>query len=218
VSAAVVLLVAGRVAAAQPAPPGPSPLLSPSTAPPTAAYRLLPEVPPETPSEPGLAVGQFAAGAGAALGGAALVVLSSAGSNGTLTLPVLLGTPALVGLAVCEVGELSAHYDGSCGPAVGGAVVGAVTVIPLALLGMSLDHHQNDDGYYGFGGAFAGALVGWVVVQPLAATVTWRLFKRPRRRPSLSALPAAPRLAAVPARGSDRAAGQVTVSLLATRF
>jgi hypothetical protein len=204
----VVLGVAGSAAAAEPSPRA------------ATAYRLhLAPPPDDLPSEPGLALGQFAAGAGTAFGGLAVMALGGSATSGALTLPLALGTPALVGLAVCHVGGLSTTYDGSCAPAIGGAVVGALSAIPLALLGFGLDHHQNDEGFSGLGGALGGALIGWVIVQPLAATLAWRLFKHPRRYVS-AALPAAPRLPVAASRPREHASapGQLTASLVSTAF
>jgi hypothetical protein len=180
----------------------------------TYPLRLKEPMPREDPGfEPGMALGQMAGGSGAAV----LSLLLLAVGQGPMAVPVLVGAPALVGLTVCQVGTVSSYYESSCGAVIGGAFAGALSVIPLAFLGMSLDHGENGDGYTGFGGAMVGALVGWVVVQPLAATAFWHLFKTPKRlRPSL-ALPRAPSAAPRP-RAADRLPGQVSASVVSLAF
>jgi hypothetical protein len=139
--------------------------------------------------------------------GTAFAGLFVASLDGVLLIPV----PLVVGLAVCGVGKLSDYYESRCAPAIVGAYLGALSVVPLAVLGMSLDHKSTAD-VEGLGGLLVGALVGWVVVQPLAATAAARLFSPPKTR-FRTALPAA-----FPATRLVRAPGEVTVSLLSLSF
>jgi hypothetical protein len=137
------------------------------------------------PREIGRSVGQYFAGVGTVLGATAV-----AGVTGPVGLVVFVGTPALVGEVVCAVGNGSAHYQGSCAPAIVGAYIGFLSVLPLGVLGTVLFPAANSDVDDGAGIIFALA-VGWLVVEPLAATVAWRLWKQPRRATPLGALPAA---------------------------
>lgn len=167
---------------------------------------------PEPPSEPGLAVGQFFAGMGVlVLGGAAFE-----GNPGAL-----LVLPLLSGAIVCAVGSASRYNDGSCLASIGGAYVGALATIPLLLLGASAGAGTD---FNEFRGAIVGALIGWYVVQPLLSTLSWHLFKAPKRRASMAALPgipAAPRLRLDSPRASAHATaapGQLSFSLLHASF
>jgi hypothetical protein len=149
------------------------------------------------PHEYGLAAGQFLAGMGAALGGVFLAPLHPA---------LLAGVPLLVGYTVCQVGKMSDYYESHCGPAILGAYLGALTILPLAWLGMSLDH-STDGEIDGLGGILIGALVGWAVVQPLSATLAARMFKAPKPVYRTMAPVGLPRMPP-PVRG------QVTISIL----
>jgi hypothetical protein len=153
------------------------------------------------PHEYGLAAGQFLAGMGTALGG-----LLIAQVHPVLLVPV----PLLVGFAVCDVGKLSDHYESYCGPAILGAYLGSLSVIPLAVLGASLDHSSGGeiDGVYGL---LLGGLIGWAVIQPLTATLSARLWS-PAKTVFRTMAPVAPPPMAPPVRG------QVMVSLLSLAF
>jgi hypothetical protein len=90
-----------------------------------------------------------------------------------------------------------------------GAFAGALSSIPLAIVGYQLDVGAGGDEFLGGAlGALAGAAVGWVIVQPLISTAAWHLTKQPR----LQAV--APPLA----RARTRAPGQVTLTLLRAGF
>jgi hypothetical protein len=113
------------------------------------------------------------------------------------------------------------------GPIIG-AYVGAFATIPLAYVGYELDRaDRGGSELEGFGGLFAGILVGWLVAQPLAATVGWHMTKA--RKDSVppwfraSAAPAGPRprldgAVATKAGGRRQLPGEVTTPLLAARF
>jgi hypothetical protein len=209
----VVLLVSVASSAAAASPSAPADF-HPLTLPPPSSSSSWSE---QEPFEPGVAAGQLAGGTGVAVAGVALIALGNVAGTGALTMPVVMGIPALVGLTVCHIGGSSSYYDAPCGPVIGGAFVGALSVVPLALIGLQLDRSENDEGFSGTAGLAVGALVGWVIVQPLAATVAWRLFRHPRR----TAIAAAPRTAAVPPgrlRASERAPGQLTLPLFSTGF
>jgi hypothetical protein len=201
------VVVAGRAVAAEDPRPAPTP--APSWAP------LGPGDPAaERPAEPGLVLGQAAAGMGTAFGGLMLVAAASS-AGGVVALPVLMGTPALVGLMVCAVGSESAHYRAPCGPVIAAAFVGALSAAPLALVGMRLDHHDGEE-LSGLGGLMAGALVGWVIVQPLVATAAWRIFKQPRQRSFAFAPPRS--FVAGPRTSLGAVSGQLAVPVLAAPF
>jgi hypothetical protein len=169
--------------------------------------------------EVGLAAGQFAAGMGVALAG-------FSGAVATLDSPVavafLIATPFATGAAICGVGKWSRHNQASCLASIGGAYLGALTMIPLAVLGFQLDIHDDSGGEWdGLAGALMGVAAGFLVIQPLVGTIAWHMGKQPRV-PSLALLPP-PRSrllaqAAPQARGRTRAPGQMTLTLLSARF
>lgn len=95
--------------------------------------------------------------------------------------------PAAVGLAVCEVGTTSKVYDGRCVPAVGGAYIGSLGVIPGLLLGVLVgcsSSSSGDDNSAGLDScittAFVGAALGLTIGTLVGAYSGWRIFKRPK--------------------------------------
>ena len=177
-----------------------------------------PHVPsaPEPPPEPGIVVGQLAAGVATPV---ALIFLGAVGGPGPLVV-LLLSTPLAVGGVVCGIGRASDYYTGGCGASILGAFLGALTVIPAAVIADRL--HWNDGG----GEVFADSrqlllmATAWFIVQPVAATFAWHLGKSP-----LSGMALQPALAARPtlfpaerSNVSGRARGEVTVPLLSIAF
>jgi hypothetical protein len=175
--------------------------------------------PADHPAEPGIALGQLLAG-GAIGAGATLLSIDS--RNDVVHTAWIPATPALVGATVCAVGNLSRDYEGDCLPAIAGAYGGAASVLPLGILGAVLAHKQGstellDDS--AIGGLIVGMAVGWFVVQPLAATVLWRLYKRPRMKGSPALPVPTSSVAATPydlverERARPAAPGQLTLTL-----
>jgi hypothetical protein len=91
----------------------------------------------------------------------------------------LIGAPALAGFAVCGLGGTSKFYQGSCAPAVGGALVGALTSIPFTLLGCWV-YDDSRDHLGCTSGAILGFLLGYCVGTAAGATIGWHLGKSPR--------------------------------------
>jgi hypothetical protein len=201
------LSLLARSAAAEPAvPPVPAPV-GPASAP--------------ADVEGLLGFGQFLGGGATAL--ASLFVMGFAGAvAGNAALFVALVAPAGVGGAVCSVGSKSPRYDQGCGVPILGAYLGALSIIPGFLLGA----HLGDSGEMDMSGAFAGiagAMLAWIVVQPLVSTVFWHIWKEPRSpvasAPALLPAPAPPGLRAeLPRPRLQRLAGQLTVPLYQTSF
>jgi hypothetical protein len=185
---------------------------------------------PERPSEALLGMGQFAAGAAAALilpGSLALLSQDESRASDVVSAAVFLATPALVGTTVCLLGQGSPAYESSWGWTITMSYVSTLSVLPLALFGSQLggalaDDDKRDDSPGATTGAVVGIALGWLVVQPLAATLTWHAHKRPRAKsaaavpPALWARPAG--LATPRARRDSRAPGQVVVPMLALSF
>jgi hypothetical protein len=134
--------------------------------------------------------------------------------------------PVGVGAIVCTVGGTSDSYDGSCGSAIGGAYLGALALIPGALIGLSLDHSSGELG--GLVGLAIGAGVGYIVGTTVGAVVGWNLSRVPKARP-LARAPRSDLLALSPSaswteplrrRGDSEAGAPPTVSVpvLSLRF
>ena len=74
-------------------------------------------------------------------------------------------------------------------------------------------------------GGLAGAMLAWIVVQPLVSTVFWHVWKEPREPASASGLAARARRIRACARAGrparprgPRIAGELTLPLLQTSF
>jgi hypothetical protein len=164
--------------------------------------------------ESGLAVLQFMVGTAGALGGAML--LRQPGAIGLLG---LVGTPLVVGGLVGLMGNGSKRVHGSYGWAVGGAALGVLATVPLVVAMGAATATNTDEELPGLGGALLGAAIGWMVLQPLGATIAWQLSSSPRE--SLALLPDLRRerpIQAVAATRRPPAAPRLTVPLLAGRF
>ena len=154
---------AGNDPAAPPQPPAPS------------------EDPParEPPMEIGRTIFQGVTGVVVAFAGAG-AALAGSSTDQASTFALLLLTPAAVGGLVGLIGNGGAH-ESPYGWTILGAYVGAATVVPIAWV-MSRPTAVLD----GNGGAFAeddillALAVGWLVIQPLAATAAWHLWKQPK--------------------------------------
>jgi hypothetical protein len=167
-----------------PAEPPPPRLQARAPVPPPTLRQPRPARPTEATADRQIIVGMATLlGVG---GGMALVVDATdyhpASLVGFLGLSAL--APALVGLAVCGVGD-SRDYEGRCAPAVGGAYIGgAIGALPGALVGMLAlecggDHDGNPDPACA-AGAVIGGLAGWAIGSVVGATVGWHNGKRPR--------------------------------------
>jgi hypothetical protein len=204
--------------------------------PPAARVAEVPEEPPPArresqpvPSERWLGLVQFVAGVGALAGttlvGSKLADLSYGVTGqllGTVGGLLVLATPAVVGGAVCAVGNTSRQVQGGCWPAIGGAVLGALLMIPLGLGAYAISESDGEgiDGGGG-GGLIVGLALGWVALQPLTSTLVWNAYSQPR--PGLAFLPARelerPRIAPPSYRRSGLALRpQLTLPLFAARF
>jgi hypothetical protein len=218
---ALVGVVMAALAGAAPALAGERPPL-PATALPAPLSPMIPP-PAEARPEPGRRIAQFLVGAGTAVVGLA-VTFADTPSDALVLVPFLL-TPAAVGGAVCMVGDAGA-YRGSCGAAVLGAYLGAATIVPLVWLGARLESEEDsrsDAGPLVPPTVLLGFAVGWLVAQPVAATLGWHLTRHPK---NVALLAAAPPLASrLPLDGSLRrrpvaAPGEAALArpLLSARF
>jgi hypothetical protein len=180
--------------------------------------------PADHPVEVAIALGQIVAGGAIGAGATLFSIDSSSRTLNDLWIPV---TPALVGGMVCAVGNLSRDYEGDCLPALAGAYAGAASVLPLGILGAVLTHKQGasellDDS--AIGGLLVGMAIGWFVVQPVTATVMWRLYKRPRGKASPPTPVPRTSVVITPYAYPERAhpgsatAGQVTLTLFRASF
>ena len=106
---------------------------------------------------------------------------------GALSLAAL--APAGVGIAVCEIGTTSKRYDGRCVPAAGGAYIGALGVIPGALLGALTScssSSSSSDEEFSRGldacavGIAVGGMIGYTTGTLIGALSGWNIFKRPK--------------------------------------
>lgn len=136
---------------------------------------------PDPPPEIGRTIFQVATGALVAFAGAG-AALSGANDDEALTFGALLLTPAAVGGLVGVVGNGGAS-ESSFGWTILGAYAGAATVVPIGWVmnrrTAALDGHRGGSGFAEDDLVLA-LLVGWLVIQPLAATAAWHLWKRPK--------------------------------------
>ncbi len=195
-----------------------------ATAPARAAEPAAPPAARSVSAETGMGVLQFFAGAAVATG--TLMVIPEFDD---VFLISALVAPAAVGGTVCLVGNLSRRVSGSCWAPIGGAYIGALLGVPLALIFNGGRDNRSDAGLddpLGGIGLAAGFAIGWVVLQPLISTFLWHGNTHPRPDLALQSTPPAPppseRLRLVnppqPHRPGAHAAGQLTLPLLAARF
>jgi hypothetical protein len=133
-------------------------------------------------------------------------------------IPIVLLTPLLVGAAVGTMGNASEGYRGSYRMAIGGAYLGAVTIIPLMAIGAAQWGGNGDT--TGYKTAYILGGIAWFAIQPAVSIAFWHLGKRSRRAPP----PATPppsypgRLPAGPTRGLSQLPGELTAPLLSLSF
>ena len=124
-----------------------------------------------TPTEVEVLVvgGQYLLGAGIAFGS-----LVAAFGTAPAGLGFALLAPAVVGGVVCWIGGKSRTYDGGCTGPIAGAYLGALTVIPGALLGAWLSDTGEMDMSGGIG-LLGGALLSWISSNPWSrrSSGTW---------------------------------------------
>jgi len=150
------------------------------------------DLPPET----GLGAGQVLIGTATASLALALPVFTVGSPFEMVAYGLLAAAPAAVGGMVCTLGQTSKHYVGRCGPVVGGAYIGVLAAIPLALIGSAAGHSSFDGGDEGgrnftSGGAIGFAL-GYAIGSAVGATLAWHLRKEERNVWSGLAAPPAP--------------------------
>jgi hypothetical protein len=176
------------------------------------------------PSQRWLGLVQFVAGAGTltatTLLGFKLADAPAGGLLGPVGGLLVLATPALVGGAVCAVGNTSNQVEGGCLPAIGGAVLGALLMIPLGL-GLYAVSESDGEEISGGGGLILGLALGWFALQPMVSTLVWNAYSK--TRPAHAFLPdlgpARPRIAPPSYRRPALAPGaRFTVPLFAARF
>jgi hypothetical protein len=137
-------------------------------APPVALQQSM----PENPSEPARIVGESILGALTAFGGVILVATASVtGEAGGVI--ALLAAPAATGGVVCAVGSGSGYFDGSCGAAIGGAYVGSLLAVPMAVL---LSRNTSD----ALTGLIVGAIYGYIFGSAAGAVVGWNVSRTPK--------------------------------------
>jgi hypothetical protein len=188
-------------------------------------------VPPTGAASPeiGLGIAQIFVGSFATFGTALVVAFIAAGANsGPIALVGILATPAVGGLVVCGMGGTSKQYDGDCGPAIGSAYLGALTLgISLAYVGATqFAPNSSDGGVDSAIGAALGAALGLIVGTAVGATIGWHVSKHPRKQSVALALgPPPPPPAALASwwdlqarPTAERAPTSIGVPLLSLRF
>jgi hypothetical protein len=176
---------AGPIVEVSPAVSEPPPVVGP----PPVPARPIAHDPDESLAAKQVGMSLLALAATGLLGYGMLVAADRADSEalayGAMSLAAI--APAGVGIAVCEVGAGSKLYDGRCVPAVGGAYIGALSIIPGALLGALATCESpssstgNDDGFNNcFLGAFVGGALGYTIGTLVGAYHGWKIFRRPK--------------------------------------
>ena len=185
--------------------------------------------PADPPAEAGTVAVQLAAGLGVALVVpawlAALPDDDSVGTNLAST-ATLLAAPLLVGATVCYIGNRSAYHEAGCGWPIVMSYAGALSILPLMLIGAEIgdasDDGRSDDSSHATLGAVLGLAIGWLVVQPLAATLSFHSHRRPRAPADVAFERPAGFRALASAAGGDRrslrAPGQVLLPALSLSF
>jgi hypothetical protein len=182
----------------------------------------------EFPPEIGLGAGQLLIGTATATAVLAIPLFSEGTPIELIAYAVLLPGPAAIGGMVCTLGQTSKHYRGDCLPVIGGAYLGALASIPLALLGGAADSRSFDNGDQGrnyTSGSAIGFIIGYAVGSALGATIAWHKYKEEKSAWSWFAAPPPPNGAAErwselrwrPVPGA-RAATAATVPLLSFTF
>ena len=208
---------------AKPVPPAPPPAQAvDGEAPRRQPRRLIVDPDPlvhrqweENPSEPGLIFVESLLGFLATDAG----LIAGAVAGGW---PILFG-PLVTGGLVCAIGNASSSYDGSCGAAIGGAYLGSLLLIPMALVFNG--QGNSDDEVPTF---FVGALLGYVVGTTVGAVVGWNVSRarKPYPRTDVARLDAVAAARALPwreplrPRGSllEGASPPLTAPMLTFRF
>jgi hypothetical protein len=139
---------------------------------------------------------------------------------------IAVATPLVMGTVVCAVGNLSAHFRGSCVPSVVGAYLGTAAMIPLVFLGYAMDtagDNPNSDVHLPIWTKLATSVA--LVVPGAASVGAWHAFSH--RRPGVDGVvlnplpllgPARPAFVAERSRGLVRAPGERVVPVLSVGF
>jgi hypothetical protein len=187
------------------------------------------------PNESGLGAAQLLLGTGVVLL-SELAMLKGADETHAdfLAIPVVAIGPLIGGFVVCGIGSASRAYEGRCGPAVGGAYIGALIAIPAGFVGCYVNQGSSGGGDAGSpcaAGAIVAASVAYVIGTGVGACVGWHYGKRPRGErppavaapapaaivPEASAADAWPELRARPAASGPQGT-RLSLSLLSLRF
>lgn len=190
----------------------------------------------QPPPPPGAYGEEWRRGGGQLLLGTTVMAVLSVAAFGILvsdqpeaTVLVILPAPIAAGYMVCRIGQTSRYYGGGCGAAMGGAYLGALTAIPLALIiHETCTHDQANASVEDWGGvclsrAAIGFVIGYTVGTALGATLGWHIGKerRPAAAPYSFAIPPArdtrPELGRGPS-GSRPPGVRLSVPLLAFSF
>jgi len=213
---AALALLAGS-ARAQPSDDPPPHEPRPPLPAPRARYLPQPPGPARTPPQPefesGLAVQQALVAGVMPIAAVAVAVNGRTLSGAAVPLVV---APLASGTLVCLIGNSSEHYQAPCEAPVIGAVLGALTTVPLWYLGTTV--HVEDD--VNLAPLLLGAL-GWFIIQPVATVTAWHLLRSPRSVPGATPLPPAVLHRALPPerpRGLSLAPGELTLPLVSLAF
>ena len=181
------------------------------------------------PPEVGIAASQLLIGTATASVFFVLPVFTDGTPLGTFAYALLPVGPAAVGGMVCTFGHTSKYYTGSCKPALIGAFLGGLAVVPFTLFGSASGGGPFDNGSDGknfTSGSAIGFAIGYALGTAFGATIAWHMYKEERGLWShLGAPPAVPgaeslrwsELAWRPAPAAHAPAGKTT-TLLAFTF
>lgn len=154
----------------------------------------------EVPPEIGIGAGQLLIGTATATAVLAIPFFADGTPAETIAFLALLPGPAAVGGMVCTLGQTSKHYRGNCLPVIGGAYLGALTAIPLAMLGGAAGGRSFDNGDEGgrnyTSGSAIGFIIGYAVGSAVGATIAWHHYKEENSTWSWLAAPPPPNGAA----------------------
>jgi hypothetical protein len=211
---AALALLAGSARAQPPDDPPPHVPRAPLPAP-RARYLPQPPGPARTPLQPAFE-SRLALQQGLVAGVTPIVAVVVAVNLRTpvgVAVPVVMA-PLVSGTLVCLIGNASAYYRAPCAAPLVGAVLGALTTVPLWYLGTTV--HVEDD--VNLAPLLLGAL-GWFIIQPVATVTAWHLLRAPR--PAATPLPPAVLHRALPPerpRGLSLAPGELTLPVVSHAF
>jgi hypothetical protein len=149
------------------------------------------------PSEPGLIAGESAVAylTASLTAGVGLLVGLTQGTGGLVL--VGLAGPAATGGVVCAVGSGSNSFDGDCRYAIGGAYLGGLVAIPMAVLAHASAASSSSDRLLS---TWLAGILGYAIGSTVGAVVGWNVSRTPKndRSENVAALDALAAARAVP--------------------